>query len=170
MKKGFLESSKLIHKELCEKRGVRPFDSYVIDDGWQDNLLPNFDKDGEVWVTNDKFSKDFKESHRVLNKLGSGVGLWISPASCFRAVPQVEVLRQKGLEALSICMSMTGEKYMSKLEERVLKLTKQGVNYFKFDGSFGHLIIRDFELNGRGTPSMPQLPTKGFAPDDERLT
>ena len=165
----FLETSRLIHRELVEKRGVRPLDSYVIDDGWEDVTLPNFEKDGEVWVTNHKFSHDFSTTHKELKKMHSGLGLWLSPGSFFGSRKQVQTLREKGYEALSLSMSMAGPKYMDKLEERVLKLTKQGVNYFKFDGLFGHLNIRDFELNGRGVPMMPQLKTEGFEANDIRL-
>lgn len=63
----------------------------------------------------------------------------------------VERMGGYGFEALSYGMSMTGEKYMGRLEDRVLDLARHGVSYFKFDGLFGHLNIRDFELQGRGT-------------------
>ncbi len=46
-------------------------------------------------------------------------------------------------------MSMCGPKYVPVLENRILELIGQGVQYFKFDGWFGHLNIHDFELQGR---------------------
>ena len=167
--KSFLALAKKVHDELTVKRGTRPINSYTVDDGWEDVDLKHFEKDGEVWATNERFTKDFEASRKMLKQMDGTLGLWFSPGSFFGAQPQVETLRKKGFEALSLSMSMTGPKYMEKLEERVLKLTRQGVGYFKFDGLFGHLNIRDFELNGRGVPTMPQLHTEGFKANDERL-
>ncbi len=81
----------------------------------------------------------------------------------------VEKMGNQGLERLGMGMSMTGEKYMQMLEERILELTQQGVAYFKFDGLFGHLNTRDFELKGRGTAAMPQLKLEGLTENDEAL-
>ena len=165
----FLETAKYINNELVTKRGTKPLEAYVVDDGWQDVTLPNYDKDGKVWVTNKKFSKDFSKTISGLKELNSGFGLWLSPGSILGGARQVNVLREKGLEALSYGMSLAGPQYMQKLEDRVLELTKKGVVYFKFDGLFGHLNIRDFELSGRGIGTMPQLNTKGFTFNDSRL-
>lgn len=165
----FTETSQLVHKELVEKRGVKPLNAYVIDDGWQDVSLPDLAREDGVWSINHKFSRDFEHTHQILNSLGSNLGLWLSPGSFFGSRKQVDILRENGYEALSLSMSMAGSKYMDKLEKRILNLTRQGVGYFKFDGLFGHLNIRDFELNGRGVPVMPQLNTKGFSANDKRL-
>lgn len=167
--KSFLKTARLINNELTVRRGTKPLDAYVIDDGWEDVNLPNFDQDGKVWATNKKFSKDFEQSIKELEGLHSHLGLWLSPGSFFGSSRQVQTLRKKGLEALSLSMSMAGPEYMSKLEDRILELTRKGVAYFKFDGLFGHLNIRDFELNGRGVPTMPQLNTQGFRANDARL-
>lgn len=48
---------------------------------------------------------------------------------------------------------MTGETYMRKLEERVLELARMGISYFKFDGLFGHLNVRDFDIPDNPFPS-----------------
>lgn len=156
----FAKSVELIHQELVVRRGVKPLSSYVIDDGWQDTTLPDLDKPDGVWSINHKFSRRFANTFRLLKEVNSGLGLWLSPGCFFGARPQVDILRKNGYEALSLSMSMSGPRYMDKLEKRILNLTKQGVNYFKYDGLFGHLNIRDFELNGRGAPAMPQLNTE----------
>ena len=56
-------------------------------------------------------------------------------------------------------MSMTGKTYMQKLENRVLELARMGISYFKFDGLFGHLNLRDFDITNNPFPSS----------NDERL-
>lgn len=165
----FVESVKHIQQELVNRRGVKPLNAYVIDDGWEDTSMPDLDKPDGVWSINQKFSKDFEQTFQLMKEVKSSLGLWLSPGCFFGSRPQVDVLRKNGYEALSLSMSMAGPKYMDKLEKRILNLTKQGVGYFKYDGLFGHLNIRDFELNGRGVPTMPQLNTKGFTANDARL-
>ena len=49
-------------------------------------------------------------------------------------------------------MSMTGKTYMQKLENRVLELARMGISYFKFDGLFGHLNLRDFDITNNPFP------------------
>lgn len=168
-KQKFRESVEHIHRELVTRRSVEPLNAYVIDDGWQDKTLPDLDKPDGVWTINSKFSKDFTETYQLMKEVNSTLGVWLSPGCFFGSRPQVDVLRKNGYEALSLSMSMTGPRYMDKLEKRVLKLTQQGINYFKYDGLFGHLNTRDFELNGRGAPCMPQLGTEGFSANDPRL-
>lgn len=165
----FAESVRHTHRELVTRRGVEPLKAYVIDDGWEDNTLSDLDQPAGVWSINKKFSKDFTETFKLMKEVNSTLGLWLSPGCFFGSRGQVDVLRKNGYEALSLSMSMSGPRYMEKLEKRILELTRQGVGYFKYDGLFGHLNTRDFELNGRGTPVMPQLNTEGFAANDPRL-
>ena len=165
----FAESVRQTHRELVAHRGVEPLNAYVIDDGWEDNTLPELNQPTGVWSINQKFSKDFSETFKLMKEVNSTLGLWLSPGCFFGSRGQVDILRKNGYEALSQSMSMAGPRYMDKLEKRILELTRQGVGYFKYDGLFGHLNTRDFELNGRGAPSMPQLDTEGFAANDPRL-
>jgi len=60
---------------------------------------------------------------------------------------------------------------MALLEDRMVELTRQGVTYFKLDGLFGHLNLRDFELHGEkyGIPYMPQLGLEGIGTGDKAL-
>ena len=167
-KETFAKSLRKVHDELVVRRGCRPLNAYVIDDGWQDKGKSVTWAD-TVWKINNKFAPYFKDSRKEVLKAGSTLGIWLSPASIFGARPMVDRMRGYGFEALSYGMSMTGEKYMGKLEDRVIDLARHGVSYFKFDGLFGHLNIRDFELQGRGTPAMPQLGMDGFSTSDERL-
>jgi hypothetical protein len=157
----FANSALKIHEELVTTRGVRPLSQYVIDDGWQDT---GADWSGKVWKVNHKFDAEFSGVRKVMDETGSELGLWLSPGCLFGASRQVPRLREQGFEAMDDWMSMAGPKYMQALEERMVELTRQGVGFFKLDGVFGHLNLRNFELNGSryGLPEMPQLGTKGM--------
>lgn len=164
----FLNSTNTIHHELVEKRGCAPLKAYVIDDGWQDT------HDGvswreKVWPVNEKFQVDFKDCFQAVKQAKSALGLWLSPASILGARKMVPRMGKYGWESLGMGMSMTGPIYMQKLEERILELAQMGVSYFKFDGLFGHLNTRDFEVKGRGTAFMPQLGVTALKGNEKKL-
>lgn len=164
----FAASVNAIHRELVEKRGVKPLSAYVIDDGWQDTSVSWA---GKVWPVNSKFDPDFAATIKGLPGKDSHLGLWLSPGVLFGASRKVPTLEREGYETLKPWMSMAGPKYMDALENRMSELVSQGVAFFKLDGVFGHLNQRVFELHGGryGLPEMPQLGAGGFAPDDKRL-
>lgn len=168
-KENFKASVLKVNDELVNKRGVKPLSAYVIDDGWQDSRHPESDWSDKVWKINDKFSPNLADTYKLVDSLDATLGVWLSPASILGALPMVEKMGGYGLEKLERSMSMTGPKYMQMLEDRILELEKGGVSYFKFDGLFGHLNIRDFELKGRGTPAMPQLDLEGLKENDTIL-
>jgi hypothetical protein len=60
---------------------------------------------------------------------------------------------------------------MQALEDRMLELTHAGVGFFKLDGVFGHLNLRNFELHGDryGIPYMPQLKLDGLKAGSKEL-
>lgn len=167
-KKNFIKSVRKVHQELVEKRGCLPLNAYVIDDGWQDTSATTNWSD-TVWKVNSKFKPYFSDCRKAVANADSKLGLWLSPASILGARQMVKRMDKYGFESLSYGMSMTGEKYMQKLEDRIIDLAKNGVSYFKFDGLFGDLNRRDFEIYGRGTPVMSQLGLEGFSTGDERL-
>jgi hypothetical protein len=164
----FSNSVARIHRELAVERGNRPLSMYVIDDGWQDTGASWSDK---VWKVNGKFDPDFASSLQAVADAKSRLGLWLSPGCLFGASSQVGKLRAQGFEALDNWMSMAGPRYMQALEDRMLELTRQGVGFYKLDGVFGHLNLRNFELHGAkyGLPEMPQLGLEGFSSGDKRL-
>jgi hypothetical protein len=158
-----------IHRELVEKRGCRPLNAYVIDDGWQDTGADWSDK---VWKVNTrKFDADFAGTHKLMKEIGSELGLWLSPGCLFGAERAAKKMKEQGFETLDPWMSMAGSKYMGALENRMVELTRQGIGFFKLDGIFGHLNTRNFELHGSryGLPEMPQLGIEGFTAGDARL-
>jgi len=164
----FARSVTKINQELVEERGNRPLNAYVIDDGWED-VQPDWSE--KVWPVNDKFDPDFAASVRHVTAAQSRLGLWLSPGCLFGASSQVPKLRAAGFEALDNWMSMAGPRYMQALENRMAELTGQGVGFFKLDGIFGHLNLRNFELHGEkyGLPTMPQLGLDGLTAGDARL-
>ncbi len=167
---GFRASVKSIHKELVTKRGNRPLSAYVIDDGWQDSTKDS-DWSDKVWKVNEKFDPDFAFSHKTVKNADSSLGLWLSPQCNFNARFIVPKLREQGFEVLDDWLSLAGPKYMGMFEERLVELTKQGVTFFKLDGTFGHQFIREFDLNGAdyGVPSMPQLGVAEIKASDRKL-
>lgn len=164
----FAASVAKVNEELVLKRGCRPFSAYVIDDGWEDVQAGWSNK---VWKVNGKFDPDFASSLQAVRAAKSHLGLWLSPGCLFGAHAEVAQLRAQGFEALDDFMSMAGPRYMQALEDRLVELTRQGAGFYKFDGLFGHLNIRDFELHGGkyGIPAMPQLGLEGFSDSDPRL-
>jgi len=167
-KEKFIKSVNKISRELVTERGTKPLTRYVIDDGWQDTGADWSDK---VWKVNGKFDADFKTCTTATAAVGSEPGLWLSPGCLFGASRQVPKLRAKGFEALDNWMSMAGPRYMQALEDRMVELTRNGVSFFKMDGVFGHLNLRNFELHGDryGIPYMPQLNTDGLKSGSKEL-
>jgi len=164
----FKQSVTTIHHELVQTRGVRPFDAYVIDDGWQDMSVSWANN---YWPVNKKFDADLASSFQTAHAAESNLGLWMNPACEFGARGAIASLRKAGYEALDHRMSLAGPKHMTAYENRMVDLTKLGVRFFKLDGIFGHLNQREFELHGGkyGLPEMPQLEAGSFAAADKRL-
>jgi hypothetical protein len=164
----FLRSVAKINDELVVKRGAKPLTRYVIDDGWQ---AVGADWSDKVWKVNHKFDPDFNRCVAAVQAVGSQLGLWLSPGCLFGAQRQVPKLRRAGYEALGAWMSMAGPRYMQALEDRMIELANNGVGFFKLDGVFGHLNIREFELHGEryGIPYMPQLKLNGLKPNSKEL-
>lgn len=181
----FLESLKTLNNELVVKRGCRPLDVYVIDDGWQNSRPPRSPLEdwskGLYPVNEALFDPGMQTVRKEIEAKGGTMGLWASPACIFGASANVAVLESKGFEALNgkptlkskegkKSMSMAGPKYMDLLEKRLLELVNMGSVYFKLDGIFGDLGTRFFETQpGRGSPVMAHLIPKGIANNDPLL-
>ncbi len=170
----FINSVNKVNQELCLKRGVSPLSAYVIDDGWQASWqTPQMQKDWSkgVWPVNNRFDQDFASSNAAVKAAKSTRGLWLSPGCNFNAKPAVPHMRKHHMGALGEYMSLADTPYMDMLEKRMVELTQSGTTYFKLDGLFGHLYIREFDIHGvsRNMPTMPQLGLDGFSPSDKRL-
>ena len=84
-KETFAKSLRKVHEELVTRRGCRPLNAYVIDDGWQDKSK-NVTWADTVWKINNKFAPYFKDSRKEVLRAGSTLGIWLSPASIFGGV------------------------------------------------------------------------------------
>jgi len=155
-KEDFYKSVTTINNELVIKRGVPSLNNYVIDDGWED---VNKDWSDKTYKVNDKFSQDFSYSISKVNEINSQLGLWLSPGCLFGAEYIVKKYKEQGFETLHKYMSITGEKYMQLLEDRLIELSKKNISFFKLDGLFGNHHQREFELNSykNKIPSMAHL-------------
>lgn len=163
----FSNSVSEIHEQLVQVRGVSPFKAYVIDDGWQDTR----DWTDSVWKVNSKFDPDLQTSREAAQAAESRLGIWLSPGCLFGASSAIPAMKEAGLESIDPWMSMAGPKYMELLEKRLVELTRSGTGYFKLDGVFGHLNIRNFEVHGEryGLPTLSRILPEDIRGSDRRL-
>ncbi len=115
-------------RELVEKRGV-PIDSFVFDDGWDDNRT--------LWGFHDGFPQGFAPLQDVAEKYGSSVGTWLSPWGGYgkAKAERLEYGKTQGFETNSRGFSMAGPTYYARFRDVCRGMIEDyGVNYFKFDG------------------------------------
>lgn len=122
----FLDVIKTYGKELTKKRGVT-LDSFVMDDGW--------DHYGEgLWSFNrQRFPKGFSRVAREAQKIGSNLGVWISPLGGYSgANERTEHARKMGLIEDQLDLSQPG--YYAWYRDKCLEMMRDyNVNYFKWD-------------------------------------
>ncbi len=126
------ESFRAVEKGLRE-HGVRPLDSYVVDDGWVDYKKPEF------WAfRKERFPHGFAEEKKLMEELGSGFGVWFGPRGGYTEQDRyAKNLKKIGYypcrQSLDICTG--APKYIDALIDRMIGFMKDyNVNYFKLDG------------------------------------
>ncbi len=115
-------------KELVEKRGV-VIDSFVFDDGWDDNKT--------LWQFHDGFPNGFEPLQALASQYNSAVGTWLSPFGGYgKAKDQRIAYGQKlGFETNRMGFAMAGPKYYACYRDICVEMMRNyGVNYFKYDG------------------------------------
>lgn len=137
------KSFKAMEKGLS-KYGVRPLDSYVIDDGWVSY------KEGFWEFIEDKFNDGFHKESKLTKKLYSNFGVWVGPRGGYsQAYEYADVLKEMGYgkntTSQDIC---TGDyKYIRDLTDRMIEFMKKyNVNYWKIDG----FCLRDCRSENHG--------------------
>lgn len=110
------------------------FDSYALDAGWSDPK--------SAWeIDRKQFPERFEPIRAALAKLGSRVGLWISPSSLYPfaldnrwlAAAGYEVTPHAGL-GFSACLARGG-KYQSAFKDAALRYAREAnLAHMKFDG------------------------------------
>ena len=126
------ESFRAVEKGLRE-HGVRPLDSYVVDDGWVDYKKKAF------WAfREERFPHEFREEKKLMEELGAGFGVWFGPRGGYtEAGSYAKNLKKIGYhkcrQSNDIC---TGSpQYIDALIDRMIGFMREyNVNYFKLDG------------------------------------
>ena len=122
----FIDVIKAYGKELTKKRGVT-LDAFVMDDGW--------DNYGEgLWAFNrQRFPRGFTNVAREAQKIGSNLGVWISPLGGYGgANERTEHARKMGLIEDQLDLSQPGY-YQWFLDKCLEMMRDYNVNYFKWD-------------------------------------
>lgn len=115
-------------EELITKRGVT-MDSFVFDDGWDDNKT--------LWQFHDGFPNGFRPLHKAAEKYGSAVGTWLSPFGGYgeARAQRLEYGKQQGFEVNRKGFSLAGPRYYARFRGICDEMIRaHGVNFFKFDG------------------------------------
>lgn len=126
------ESFRAVEKGLRE-HGVRPLDSYVVDDGWVDY------KKSAFWAfREERFPHGFQEEKKLMEELGSGFGVWFGPRGGYteqnsyaKKLKKIGYFRCR--QSFDICTG--APKYINALIDRMIEFMRAyNVNYFKLDG------------------------------------
>ena len=138
-----------INSSFCEiergltSNGLRPIDSYVVDDGW--NAYGNEfgcdinDNTTGFWQFNSKFPSGLSGASNFSHKVGSQFGIWLGPRGGYNfSGSWGKFLEEHGTGTSNRnCASVvTGDKvYVDNLEKFFLDCQDNyGVNYWKIDG------------------------------------
>lgn len=123
--------------------GLRPMDSYVVDDGWNSYSVSDTDRSGSTanqsgfWEFNDKFPNGLEGASKIARMYGSGFGIWLGPRGGYNFNGSWgNLLQNSGYGTASNGEAATGDfVYITKLKEFFTEnQTNYGVNYWKLDG------------------------------------
>lgn len=134
------------------KTGVRPLDSYVVDDGWNiyrpnssslrggDDIRRNGANDVNTagfWQFNSKFPQELTPSSELVQNFGSNFGVWIGPRGGYNYQSQLAgiITRAGKGSTAGHSIDVADTRYIRHYEEMVLDwMTRFNVNYWKWDG------------------------------------
>lgn len=125
--------------------GLRPMDSYVVDDGWNNYSQIGTPESGDTpnqtgfWEFNSKFPTGLKGASDIAHRLGSGFGMWLGPRGGYNFNQEWGKLLEKngnGTYSTTTYDAVTGDSvYVAKLKDFFLTQQRNyGVNYWKLDG------------------------------------
>lgn len=127
------------------QHGLRPMDSYVVDDGWNNYSQVGTPESGDTpnqsgfWEFNSKFPTGLKGASDIAHRYGSGFGIWLGPRGGYNFNQQWGKLLEangNGTYSTTTYDAVTGDSvYVSKLRQFFIKQQRDyGVNYWKLDG------------------------------------
>lgn len=133
-----LDSFREIERGLTQN-GVRPLDSYVVDDGWNAYgpwLKENTEK---FWSFNSKFPNRLTTPANLAHRLASDFGLWLGPRGGYNYyIAFARFLEENGngkLNRNSSDICTNHKVYLQKLKSFFLDCQEQfDINYWKLDG------------------------------------
>jgi hypothetical protein len=115
-------------RNLTRERGVA-LDSYVFDDGWDDNKT--------LWRFHKGFPNGFTPLKATAEEYDSAIGVWLSPWGGYgkARAERMEYGESQGFETNRNGFSLAGPKYYGRFRDVCAEMIQRyGVNYFKFDG------------------------------------
>ena len=134
------------------KTGVRPLDSYVVDDGWniyrkaagELNDRDGIDRNGATdvnntgfWAFNSKFPDELTPSSELVQNFGSNFGVWIGPRGGYNYHGDIATVIQNAGNGSKAggSIDVADDRYVKKFEEMVIDwMERWQVNYWKWDG------------------------------------
>ncbi|WP_291648285.1 discoidin domain-containing protein [Clostridium sp.] len=154
--KNILESFIEVDREL-NKVEVRPIESYVVDDGWNNyNNTSVVDavrsgtslNETGFWEFNTKFPEGLTPSSELVNKFGSDFGVWVGPRGGYNfygALADILAKSGKGSKAGG-SIDVADREYIKHFGDMSVNWQSDyGVNYWKWDGFADRAQFNSFQ-------------------------
>lgn len=140
---------------------VRPLDSWVVDDGWQDSAA---NAQG-VWAFNEKFPNGFGPSSQLTHDFGSDFGVWIGPRGGYGGgvgtMAQSLVSQEKGSIAGG-SIDVADRTYLEEYAKTVCDYQNRfHVNYWKWDGFADDAQYEQYQKDKNSRDGEPGRSTNG---------
>ena len=150
-----------IDREL-DNAEVRPLDSYVVDDGWQDSTV---DAKG-VWTFNNKFPQGFGPSSELVHNFGSNFGVWIGPRGGYdgTATPAManSLIKQGKGTMAGGSIDVADRTYLEEYAKTVCDYQDRfHVNYWKWDGFADDAQYNHYQADKNARDGEPGRSTTG---------
>lgn len=133
-----LDSFREVERGLTQN-GVRPIDSYVVDDGWNAYGPWLEENKAKFWSFNSKFPNELSTPSDLSHRLASDFGLWLGPRGGYNYyIKFARFLEENGngkLNRNSSDICTNHKVYCEKLKSFFLDCQQRfDVNYWKLDG------------------------------------
>lgn len=127
-----LEQIGVFRREFSDAANGR-LDSFCIDLGWS---APQ-----SIWqIDGRNFPQGFRPLSAALRQMGTRLGLWVSPSSCYPQAQDLEWAKANGYETLlndggQRVACLGGRKYQEAIRTSLVRMQREyDITHFKFDG------------------------------------